>query len=112
MNEKIAEFYSKVTSDENLKAKFENVLDGKEITSATDEQLEKIGEIAKDLGYNFTIDEVKKFIASGDVQLSDDALDNVAGGADKTNIAGKISSSSSGSGGDININIDIKYKQS
>ena len=35
------------------------------------------------MGYSFTIDEVKEFIVSGDVQLSDDALDNVAGGVNK-----------------------------
>jgi len=80
MNEKIAEFYAKVTDDAELKAKVEKILGGKEITEATDDQLKKIGEIAKELGYNFTLDEVKEFIASGDVQLSDDALDNVAGG--------------------------------
>ena len=32
------------------------------------------------MDYNFTVDEVKEFIVSGNVQLSDDALDNVAGG--------------------------------
>ena len=83
MNDKIAEFYTKVTEDENCKAEVEKILGGKEITEATDDQLKAIGEIAKKMGYNFTIDEVKDFIASGDVQLSDDALDNVAGGVNK-----------------------------
>ena len=32
------------------------------------------------MDYNFTLAEVKEFIETGDVQLSDDALDNVAGG--------------------------------
>ncbi len=83
MNEKIAEFYAKVTSDDALKAKVEKILGGAEITDATDDQLKAIGEIAKELGYNFTIDEVKEYIASGDVQLDEDALDNVAGGVNK-----------------------------
>ena len=83
MNEKIAEFYAKVTDDAALKTKVEKILGGKEITEATDDQLKKIGDIAKELGYNFTIDEVKEFISSGDVQLSDDALDAVAGGVSK-----------------------------
>ena len=83
MNEKIAEFYAKVTSDEKLKAKLEKILGGKDITEASDDQLKEIGEIAKELGYNFTIEEVKDFIASGDVQLDEDALDNVAGGVNK-----------------------------
>ena len=83
MNEKIAEFYAKVTDDAALKAKVDKILGGKEITEATDEQLKAIGEVAKEMGYNFTLDEVKEFIASGEVQLSDDALDNVAGGINK-----------------------------
>ena len=83
MNNKISEFYAKVMADEKLKAKLENVLGGKDITEATDEQLKQIGDIAKELGYNFTLEEVKDFIKSGDVQLSDDALDAVAGGVNK-----------------------------
>jgi predicted ribosomally synthesized peptide with nif11-like leader len=83
MNEKIAEFYAKVTSDDALKAKLEKILGGADITDASDDQLKAIGEIAKELGYNFTIDEVKEFIASGDVKLDEDALDNVAGGGNK-----------------------------
>ena len=83
MNEKISEFYAKVIDDAALKAKVEKILGGKEITEATDEQLKAIGEVAKELGYNFSLDEVKNFIASGDVQLSDDAPDNVAGGVNK-----------------------------
>jgi predicted ribosomally synthesized peptide with nif11-like leader len=83
MNNKISEFYAKVNSDENLKAKLEKILDGKDISEASDAQLKEIGEMAKEMGYDFTIDEVKEFIASGEVQLSDDALDAVAGGINK-----------------------------
>ena len=46
MNNKISEFYAKVMADENLKAKFEKVLAGKEITEASDDQLKQIGDIA------------------------------------------------------------------
>ena len=83
MNSKISEFYGKVMADENLKAKLEKILDGKDITEATDDQLKQIGDIAKELGYNFTLEDVKDFTKSGDVQLSDDALDAVAGGVNK-----------------------------
>ena len=83
MNEKIAEFYAKVTEDAELKAKVAKILGGNDITTATDEQLKAIGEVAKENGYSFTLDEVKEFIVSGDVQLSDDELDNVAGGVSK-----------------------------
>ena len=83
MNEKIAEFYSKVTSDDALKAKLDNILGGKLIIEASDAQIQEINDIADELGYNFTFNEVKNFIASGDVQLSDDALEAVAGGINK-----------------------------
>ena len=95
MNEKISEFYAKVTADEKLKAKLEKILAGKDITEASDDQLKAIGDIAKELGYNFTIKEVKEFIASGDVQLSEDALDAVAGGGNK----GVTNCQNSGGGG-------------
>ena len=89
MNNKISEFYAKVMADEKLKAKFEKVLAGKEITEASDDQLKQIGDIAKELGYNFTLEDVKDFIKSGDVQLSDDALDAVAGGVNKGTVTCK-----------------------
>ena len=104
MNEKISEFYSKVIEDNTLKEKFENVLDGKEITEATDDQLIKIGEIAKEMDYNFTLAEVKEFIESGDVQLSDDALDNVAGGKGETICRGQ------GAGQITIINVTVNKK--
>jgi predicted ribosomally synthesized peptide with nif11-like leader len=94
MNNKISEFYAKVTADENLKAKLEKILGGKEISEASDAQLKEIGGMAKEMGYDFTIDEVKEFIASGEVQLSDDALDAVAGGVNK----GKVVCEGKGAG--------------
>ena len=83
MENKLAEFYAEITSDENLKATLEKILAGKNITEVTDAQLKEIGEIAKDLGYNFTIKEFKDFINFGDVQLSEDELAAVAGGVNK-----------------------------
>jgi predicted ribosomally synthesized peptide with nif11-like leader len=104
MNNKISEFYAKVNSDENLKAKLEKILDGKDISEASDAQLKEIGEMAKEMGYDFTIDEVKEFIASGEVQLSDDALDAVAGGINKGSV--KCSGTNAGT----TDNIDAKSK--
>ena len=80
---KITEFYAKVVADENYKVKFEEILNGKDITEATDEQLEKIGEIAKELDYDITLEEAKEFIKEGEFQLSDEDLDAVAGGTNK-----------------------------
>jgi predicted ribosomally synthesized peptide with nif11-like leader len=93
MNNKIAEFYSKVNADENLKAKFDKILDGKNITEVSDDQLKEICEMAKEMGYNFNLNEVKEFIANGDVELSEEALAAVAGGITKNNsIANKCDS--------------------
>ena len=80
---KITEFYAKVMADEKLKSKLEKILDGKDITEATDEQLEQIGDIAKELDYDITLEEAKEFIKEGEFQLSDEDLDAVAGGTNK-----------------------------
>ena len=68
---KITEFYAKVVADENYKVKFEEILNGKDITEATDEQLEKIGEIAKELDYDITLEEAKEFIKEGESDQMD-----------------------------------------
>ena len=80
---KVSEFYSKVLADDKIKAKVDKILGMKDISDATDDELKKIGEIAKELGYDLTIDEARKFIRETEVILSDDALDQVAGGTNK-----------------------------
>ena len=104
MDNKISEFYAKVIEDETLKAKFEKILAGKDITEASDNQLKEIGEISKEMDYNFTLAEVKEFIETGDVQLSDDALDNVAGGK------GEVICSGPNSGQITTVTVNVNQK--
>ena len=46
----------------------------------TDDQLKEIGEIAKGLGFDITLEEAKAYLKSVEEELSDKALDAVAGG--------------------------------
>ena len=84
---KMSDFYTKVVSDAGLRAKVDAVLAGKDIANLTDEELQKIGEIAKGAGFDISIDEAKAYLASDAKDLSDEALDAVAGGINK----GKVS---------------------
>ncbi len=77
---KVTEFYAKALSDEKTKSKLGEILAGKSINEADDSQLEKIGELAKELGFEITIDEAKSFLNNSDGELSDDDLEAVAGG--------------------------------
>ncbi len=79
---KMAEFYAKVSDDEKLLAKGNKILDGTEVTEATDAQLLEIGKLAKEAGFDFTLEEVKGYLASGELDLGDESLGDVAGGGD------------------------------
>lgn len=83
MNDNISKFYAAVIADTKLKSEFESILNGKDITEITDEQLEQLGKLSKKTGHEISIAEAKNFIKQGEFQLSDDDLDAVAGGANK-----------------------------
>ena len=74
------------------------------ITEATDEQLTKIGDIAKKNGFEVTLEEAKKYLAQGEKELSDETMDSVAGGATKGDITCK------GKGAGVDDNTDVKIK--
>lgn len=76
---KITEFYAKAISNEGTKAKLNEILGGKPINEADDKQLKKIGELAKELGFEITVEEAKDYL-SNNAALGDDDLDAVAGG--------------------------------
>ena len=80
---KIADFYGKVMASPELQGKVANVLAGRNIADASDDQLKEIGEIAKSLGFDIDLEEAKKYISSDAVKVSDEALDAVAGGLQK-----------------------------
>ena len=84
---KVSEFYAKAISDDNAKARLGEILRGKTISEATDEQLEKIGGLAKELGFDITIEEAKNYLNADSAELDDDDLDAVAGGKGDTYIS-------------------------
>lgn len=77
---KVSEFYAKTLSDETAKAKLGSILGGKFINEADDEQLRKIGVLAKEMGFEITIEEAKNYLKGDNAELDDDDLDAVAGG--------------------------------
>ncbi len=77
---KLSEFYKQAMGEEETKKKIEKILAGKEISDATDEQLEKVGELAKGLGYEFTLEDVKGYLKGEEVALDEEDLEAVAGG--------------------------------
>ncbi len=90
---KISEFYAKALADESAKKELITILGENKIEEASDEQLTKVGELAKKLGYDITVEEAKAYLNRDDSELADDDLDAVAGG---TGGSGKSGSSSSG----------------
>lgn len=101
---KMADFYAKVVADADLRAKLTEILGETEISQATDEQLVKIGEIAKEAGFEVTLEEAKAYLASEAKDLSDDALDAVAGGT----VKGAVTCSGEGAG--VKDKTDVKIK--
>ena len=53
---KMADFYAKVISDGTLRDKVDAAIAGGDISQASDEQLKKIGEIAKEVGFDITLE--------------------------------------------------------
>lgn len=77
---KLSEFYTKAISDESAKAKLSDILGGKFINEADEEQLKKIGLLAKEMGFEITVNEAKAYLNGDNAELDDDDLDAVAGG--------------------------------
>lgn len=86
---KFNEFYNKVSSDPTLGAAYAKVIEeqkipaGTEFKDFTDENLTALLPIAKQAGLDFTLEEVKTYLAGG--ELSDDELEAVAGGSKGAN---------------------------
>ena len=78
---KMADFYSKVMTDKALLSKLKDILGDKHITDASDADLEKIGALAKEVGFEITLAEAKEYLSANETVVSDEALDAVAGGA-------------------------------
>lgn len=76
--DKFNKFYAELSENESLRAEVEKILGENTFDNAGDEQLLKIGDIARNIGLEFDLDEVKAYFA--DSELDDEALDSVAGG--------------------------------
>lgn len=74
------EFYKKLMENEDARKKVQEILGSKPVGDATDEELNKIGEIAAALGYEFTIEEVREFFNGDEKELDEEDLEAVAGG--------------------------------
>lgn len=83
---RITEFYAKALADETAKKELTDILGNKDIGEASDEQLVRIGELAKKLGFDIGIDEAKNYLKSENAELDDDDLDSVAGGKGQTHV--------------------------
>lgn len=96
---KITDFYAKVMADEALKAELSEALKGKSFDAATDDDLLKVGEIAKKAGFDISLQEAKDFLNPEEAALDEDDLDAVAGGTSKPR--GEIDIFSCVTGGEI-----------
>jgi hypothetical protein len=77
---KITDFYAKAIEDEASRTELVKIIGDKSFEEATDEQLAQVGELAKKLGYDISVEEAKAYLNGDDAELDDDDLDAVAGG--------------------------------
>lgn len=77
---KVSEFYAKALADDSAKKELIVILGDNKIENASDEQLKKVGELAKKLGYDITVEEAKAYLNGDNAELDEDDLDAVAGG--------------------------------
>ncbi len=77
---KVTEFYAKAMENEEIKNELIKILGDKKFEEADDTQLAKIGEVAKKMGYEISMDEAKAYFSKEDAELDVDDLDAVAGG--------------------------------
>lgn len=98
---KVAEFYQKAMADPAAKAELAAILNGKDIAAATEEDLAKIGEVAKKLGYEITVEEAKEYLNPAEAELSDDDLDAVAGGKGDPGVSIGCTTGGGQLGGDV-----------
>jgi len=77
---KVADFYAKVTENQELLAKVQEIADGTDYSELSDKQLQALSDLAKSEGASITAEEIKAHFAEGEDGLSLEALDAVAGG--------------------------------
>lgn len=82
---KVSEFYAKALADDAAKKELIIILGENKIEDASDEQLTKVGQLAKKLGYDITVEEAKAYLNGDNAELDEDDLDAVAGGKGGSN---------------------------
>lgn len=89
--DKFTAFYHKVTTDEALATRVAEILgDDDEIENVTDEQLQQLSALAKEIDFDISVEEAKEYFKrEDDEQLTNAELEMVAGGkGDKSDTAG------------------------
>ncbi len=77
---KVAEFYAKVIADEKLRNEAVALLGDKTPQDFTEEELANLSEFSGRNGYELTVAEIREYLAAEVKDLSDEAMDAVAGG--------------------------------
>ncbi len=77
---KVAEFYIQALKDAEYRKRFAGIMAGTSLENIRDEQLEQLGELAREMGYSLTAEEARQYLSAEEASLSDEAMDAVAGG--------------------------------
>lgn len=80
--DKFTAFYQRITTDEALAARVTEILgDDEQIDNVTDEQLQQLSALAKEIGLDISVEEAKEYLnREDDEKLTNAELDMVAGG--------------------------------
>ena len=77
-------FYVQAMADDSVRAEVKKILGKTPVDEATDDQLIKLGELAKTLGLDIALDEAKAYLSKShddeEGEISADELQAVAGG--------------------------------
>ena len=82
--DKFKQFYAQAMTDDAVRAEVKKILGKTPVEDATDDQLIKLGELAKTIGLDIALEEAKAYLGNADDdeegELSADELQAVAGG--------------------------------
>ena len=83
--DKFKQFYVQAMADDSVRAEVKKILGRTPVDEATDDQLIKLGELAKTLGLDISVKEAKAYLGNADDddeegEISADELQAVAGG--------------------------------
>lgn len=86
---KILEFYLVATANKSAKEELSSILGGRQFSESSDDQLIKIGNVAKRLGFDITLKEVRDYLNPAKHELDNADLESVAGGNKVVNCSGE-----------------------